>query len=137
MEGHAKEVIVAVDNVPLRNRLGRLVRIAGCRPVLLSSSFEVRKMTLSRDDVVIVETDDDMAALTQAVYEIHISSGLDAAPAIIGVLSTDAAQRNIAVCRWNIGGHAALAALVTSDDPDFDKSVPILIQRLKAGKADG
>src|SRR5437868_1262151 len=62
MQEHTKAVIVAADTKQLRNCLERLVKSAGYPPLLLRSSHELRAMALAKNDIVILETNNDVAA---------------------------------------------------------------------------
>lgn len=125
-----QKAIVAVDNPELRDRISKIIEATGFVPVVLKSSYDLRKMG-PVDDLVFIETNDDVAALTQTVYELYRSSPAKYTLWIVGLLSKDAMERNPRSMVWDIDGHAALLSLLMSDHPDLDIWIEALVRRLK------
>lgn len=133
MEQEPDHVLVAVEDQRLRDHLTRELAVAGYVPEVLHLRRDLlRRVPLST--VLILETNDDVAALTQTVYELYTASGVEQALPIIVLLSRDAAKRNPRVAMWDVGGHAAVAAIVTPDRKDANKEILEFVRRLKPNR---
>jgi len=91
------------------------------------SPLQVRRENLASDEhtLLILETNDDVAALNQIVYDLH-SRGFRH---IVGVVSQDALDRNPALGLWAINGRAALDLLMVVEHDAFDR-LPLFIERV-------
>lgn len=121
------KIILAVCKDDVRRRLVEVLKEAGYSRLQLTLPQRVRQETIdSREDVLLIlETNDDVAALNQIVYDLH-SRGFSH---IIGIVSQDALDRNPALGFWTIKGRAALDVLMVIEHDAFDR-LPLFIERV-------
>lgn len=130
MNRDVDDVIVAIDNIVLRNRVSELLQQAGYEPVVLETAHELKSMG-PLCDVAVLETNDDVAALSQIVYELYMAHPVEQTLPIIALLSKDALRRNPKVGMWEIKGRAAITSLVIVDHEKWDRMILQLIPYLK------
>lgn len=121
------KIILAVCQDDVRRRLVEILKGVGYSRLQLTSPLKVRQETIdSRESVLLIlETNDDVAALNQIVYDLH-SRGVRH---IVGIVSQDALDRNPALGFWTINGRAALDVLMVSEHDAFDR-LPLFIERV-------
>jgi len=121
------KIILAVCQDDVRRRLVEVLKGAGYSYLRLMSPLQVRRENLASDEhtLLILETNDDVAALNQIVYDLH-SRGFRH---IVGVVSQDALDRNPALGLWAINGRAALDLLMVVEHDAFDR-LPLFIERV-------
>ncbi|MDQ2733285.1 MAG: hypothetical protein M3Y56_16670 [Armatimonadota bacterium] len=125
-------VIIGADNQRVRSHLAKILSASGLDAETLASSSSLDSMSLTPRDVILLETNDDVAALMQKVYNIYSACSTGEAPQIIGFVSSKVLDKNPALGWWEIDGHAALAALLLTGRSDIEASLAYFIRRLKA-----
>lgn len=113
----AKRIILAVDDVAFRERLVRNAS-GGVLPLhVLNSSADVLQMEFSEgEDVVMLETNDDVALLVQLVYELYNRSCTVGVPVIMAMASQSVYDDNRSLSPWLIDGHAAIGGFNSKED---------------------
>ena len=82
------------------------------------------------DDVIVLETGDDIAALTQFVYHLYDKTTRETAVPVIALVSQDALRRNPRLGGWTVNGHAAVIAVTPYDTSGFLDGLVELLARL-------
>lgn len=124
------KIILAVCKDDVRQRLVEVLKGAGYSRLQVTSPLKVRQGILGSDEdtVLFLETNDDVAALNQIVYDLH-NRGFHRSGVIIGIVSQDALDRNPSVGLWAINGRAALDILMVIERDEFDR-LPLFIERV-------
>jgi hypothetical protein len=139
MNGDASElqgvqVVLAVDSVPLRARIRKILEGAGIVPAVLRDSREIRHLSPEQvaSAFIVLDTDDDVARLVQIVndlYKLPYLGGRGSGTCILCVVGTDAIERNESLSFWEIDGGAAVFSVWTREDGEFEM-IPKLIERI-------
>jgi hypothetical protein len=129
MKSRLFNVLLCIENKVIEAGLIDALSKNHCSLQISSSSYELLSRE-TQDTIIVLETSDDAARLTQVVYELYRKSIGDRIPIVVGLLSTRQMQLNPSASLWNIDGHAALAALVASDKPDSMVGIIALINRM-------
>jgi len=129
-----RSLLLAIETPELRVRVAKAVSPVGL-PVRECSPGRLFGSEPFSAAVIYIETNDDVAALMQLVYEIHerarARQGSLPPPLIIGFLESATISHNPSIGMWLIRG-AAAAAILASDDPDLDTWVFRIARRLAA-----
>jgi TPR repeat len=133
-EPKAVQVVLAVDNVPLRARIRKILEGAGIVPAVLRDSREIRHLSPEQvaSAFIVLDTDDDVARLVQIVndlYKLPYLGGRGSGACILCVVGTDAIERNESLSFWEIDGGAAVFSVWTREDGEFEM-IPKLIERM-------
>ena len=122
-------LLIAVDNSELRVQILNAIESLPNEIRVLDKSSSLRDADLEVD-IIVLETNDDIAALTQYVYEVYRKSNKGNTPLIVAVASTEQIKRNPAASYWIIDGHAAVVVLAAADQPDFIRGLVELLVRV-------
>lgn len=125
------EVLLAVDNETIRRRLAKMFRDADMALVLLGSSAEARHVSLKPSNFIILETNNDAAALVQIVNDLYRSNDTAGrALPIIAIVSRNTISQNPQLGFWCIDGHAAVECVWPTEDIDLH-SLPAFVSRFE------
>lgn len=105
-------IYLYVLNSDLNAHLVRLLLKEGYEPVRLDHNLNVDPTR----NVVLVETDDDVAHLTQVVNHFYLTYKTDTSLPILAFLSKKALKQNPMVRYWLIEGRPAIAQVVPHKD---------------------
>jgi len=134
IESLSPRVVIAIDNLEIRKQILQAISKLNLTLRVFDNSRELEYLKEDAD-IFLVETNDDVAALTQRVYELYKVTQAKSEILIIGMLSQDQMDRNMMVQVWLIDGHAALMSLQRSDSPTLPSDVYRIIHFLL--KSDG
>lgn len=122
MTNSVHHVAVSIPNSELRSVIIEILQKTGFTPVIITSWYEFLRADLIYE-FAIIDTNDDVAALCQVVYELYRKSKAKAALPIFALLSRAAQLNNPSLEFWLVDGHAAIFSLLTADDPELLLSV--------------
>jgi|SRR5579871_753871 len=126
-------VVLAVETIYVRERLALELTEAGIGCNTLGARYDAAGIELTPAQVLIVETGEDAAKLVQVVDTLYQQRDpLSQRPAIVGIVSREALQRNPALGFWLIDGQAALLCLWISEEIEYN-NVPAFLRRLYSG----
>lgn len=121
-------VVLAIDDPELREIIAREMGKYFSSIVTLDKSLKLRWFDITLDDIIFLETSDDIAGLTQIVYELYIATGFKETINIIAIMSNKAASMNPSLMPWVIDRHAAVFAVMTRESLDIEH-LAIVFQR--------
>src|SRR5262245_23289237 len=121
-------VVLAIDNPHYRDQVDGIVRACGYEALVLASADELNQHRFPRQ-VVILETNDDVAELMQIVYQLHASFSDAERPIVIALLSERQLRLNPRIGMWTIDGRAAVEALAIKEDWDLPAMLAQIIER--------
>ena len=118
----AFKVLIAIENAQIRESVIETLSGLDCNLNVIARADDLR-YALPDGDLLFLETNDDVASLTQIVYEMYRTAPPECRLLILGILSENQVRLNPQVSVWLINGHAALFALLTTDQPRFSVDV--------------
>ena len=122
------KIILAVDDTTLRGQLTKSLTHDNFTLSVIDSST-LRHFSISDTDFILLETNDDIAALVQTVYELYKRTGANYTLPIMAIASDTVINHNPAVALWLIDNHAAVICLVPREAIDF-KQLPTQLKLL-------
>jgi hypothetical protein len=125
MDETKSPVVVAVDEPNLRRTLTDALVAAGYEVTMVVPAYELCNRPVPKA-VIVLETKDDVAMLTQIVYELYMASPRERPPAILAILSLAVINAHPSVALWMIHGHVALLSLQYKCDKLVSRVLRIL-----------
>ena len=108
-------IFISAETEEVREVLGRVCERLSVIPESVGWR-ELQGMCLEPRDIILLETGDDAAAFVRAVYEVYWRVARAFIPRIVGFVTEETMNRNETMGWWDIDGHAALDALMPTDN---------------------